>query len=86
VTGDCHAPFWGSPGVTPRATRPWDQTWAGATCHQTPCLAAMGRNCDHIATMPRVTGGDGCPTWISDMAVDQDQRGCEGMGRTGGDG
>jgi hypothetical protein len=63
-----------------------DQMRVGATCHQTPSLATTARNCDHIATMPGVTGGDGCPTWISDMAVDLDQRGREGMGRTGGDG
>jgi hypothetical protein len=33
VTGDCHAPFHGSPGVRfPRATRPWVRVrWAAAT-------------------------------------------------------
>jgi hypothetical protein len=59
---------------------------SNATCCQTPSLATMARNCDHIATMPHVTGRDGCPNRISIMAVDQDQRGHEGMGRTGGDG
>jgi hypothetical protein len=32
VTGDCHAPFWGSPGVTPpgHPTLPRTQTtWSG---------------------------------------------------------
>jgi hypothetical protein len=58
----------------------------GATCRQTPCLATKARNCDHIATMPPVTGGDGCPSRTSDGAVDQEQRGSEGTRRTGGDG
>ena len=57
-----------------------------ATGRQTPCLATIGRNCDHIATKPRVTGGDGCPTRTGDMAADQKQQGREGMTRTGGDG
>jgi hypothetical protein len=55
----------------------------GVMCHQTSGLATMTRNCDHIATMPRVTGGDGCPTRTSDMAVDQDQQGWEGTGKVG---
>jgi len=45
-----------------------------------------GRSCDHIATKPHVTDGDGCPTRTSDMAIDQDQRGRRGIRRTGGDG
>jgi hypothetical protein len=31
-------------------------------CHQTPSLATTPRNCDHIATKPRVTDGDRWPT------------------------
>jgi hypothetical protein len=57
-----------------------------ATCHQTPGLATAARNCDHIATKPRVTVGDGCPSWTGDMAVDQDRRGHEGTRRRGRDG
>jgi hypothetical protein len=56
------------------------------TSRQTPCLATLVRNCDHIATKPRVTGGDACPNRTGKVAVDQDQRGCEGISRTGGDG
>jgi hypothetical protein len=50
--------------------------------HQTPGLATRGRTCDHIATMQRVTGGDGCLTRTGDIAVDQEQRGREGSTRT----
>jgi hypothetical protein len=57
-----------------------------ATCHQTPSLATAAKSCDHIATKPRVTGGDECPTRRNNMTVDQDQWGREGSGRTGGDG
>jgi len=57
-----------------------------AMCRQTPGLAPRARNCDHIATKPRVTGGDGCPTRITDIGVDQEKRGREGSRRTGGDG
>jgi hypothetical protein len=43
-------------------------------------------NCDHIATKPYVTAGDGCPTRTGDVAGDQDQRGPEEIRRMGGDG
>jgi hypothetical protein len=55
-------------------------------CRQTPCLATAARNCDHIATKPRVPDGDRCPTPMGETAVDQDQRGQRGLRRTGGDG
>jgi len=57
-----------------------------ATCRQTPSLATAARNCDQIATKRRVTARDGCPTRAAEMAVDQGQRGREGIRRTGGDG
>jgi hypothetical protein len=57
-----------------------------AMCRQTSCLAPMGSNCDQIATKPHVTARDGCPALDGYKAVDQDQRGREGMKRTGGDG
>jgi hypothetical protein len=56
------------------------------TRRQTPCLATMARNCDQIATTPGVTDEDRSPTWRTDTAVEQDQRGCDGIRRTGGDG
>ena len=44
----------------------------------------MARNCDHIATRPHVTGGDGYPVGPSDMAVDRHRR--RRLGRQAGDG
>jgi hypothetical protein len=43
-----------------------------AASRQTPGLATLARNCDHIATMRRVTGGDVCPTGAGDIAVGQE--------------
>jgi hypothetical protein len=57
-----------------------------ATYYQTASLATAHRNCDHIATMRCVTGGDRDPTQIDNVAIDQDQRGRDGMRRTVGDG
>jgi hypothetical protein len=40
---------------------------------QTPSLATAARNCDHIATKPRVTRRDACPNRTGEMAIDQEQ-------------
>lgn len=53
----------------------WSHQARRATCCQTVGLATAARNCDHIATMPRMAGGDGCSTRINKMAVDQHQWG-----------
>jgi len=55
-----------------------------AACRQTPGLATAARNCDHIATIPHVIGGDRCPTRTGNMAIYQHQRGRRWMGRAGG--
>jgi hypothetical protein len=36
VTGDCHAPFWGSPGVTPPG-HPTLHQWMTRNCSYTTC-------------------------------------------------
>jgi hypothetical protein len=47
----------------------WSEQARRATCCQTAGLATAARTCDHIATMPRVTGRDRCPTPFDNMAV-----------------
>jgi hypothetical protein len=64
----------------------WGLQAPEATNCQTAGLATAARSCDHIATMPRVTGGDRCPTRINNLAVDQHQQGRNGLGRMGEDG
>src|SRR6266540_3391081 len=79
-------PLWQGRAPDPESGAPAISSRASATSRQTPGQATTARNCDHNATKPRVTDGDRCPTPVGDVAVDQDQRGREGMGRRGGDG
>lgn len=47
----------------------WSQQARRTTCCQTASLATAAKDCDHIATMSRVTGGDRCPTRIDNMPL-----------------
>jgi hypothetical protein len=55
-------------------------------CHQTSCLATAAPNCDHIATMPHVTGRAQCPTRTTPMAAEQERWVSEGIRRAARDG
>jgi hypothetical protein len=62
----------------------WTSAARIATCHQTPGLALAARICDHIATKPRVTGGDSRlgPASSPLISTNGDAKGPGGRART----
>jgi hypothetical protein len=75
---------WISRAPDPKSGAPSNQARPEGDGSSDTMSGAHGSNCDHIATMPRVTGRDACPTRTRRTAVDQDQRGRQGDGKDRG--